>query len=302
LSTPGGTGQVTVNAGGSLDANELKIWSDGRLDILNGQVSADGNVVVDGGVLNMSSGPAALVLSGGAMLANQNGGTISGSGTITLGGTELVNQAIVAPGTSVGELVIEDGQYRQAASGALQIEIAGTDLSQFDVLAISGSAELAGTLDVQLIDNFQPDLGNMFEILSTTSGVNGQFATTEDQLPPLGMGLEWLIQYGANDVVLEIIAGTIPGDYNGDGTLSAIDYTVWRDALGSSIDLIADGDRSGTVDQADYELWRTNFGVAAENAHNNARVPEPTSMLLVIVAIVGAGSARPCPNQRRPLW
>ena len=38
--------------------------------------------------------------------------------------------------------------------------------------------------------------------------------------------------------------------------VTAADYPVWRDTLGSTADLRADGDSSGTVDQADYDLWK----------------------------------------------
>lgn len=52
------------------------------------------------------------------------------------------------------------------------------------------------------------------------------------------------------------------GDYNGDGRVDAIDYTVWRDRLGSSISPFgrADGNGNGVVDRADYLLWRRHYG------------------------------------------
>jgi hypothetical protein len=50
------------------------------------------------------------------------------------------------------------------------------------------------------------------------------------------------------------------GDYNKDGTVNAADYTVWRDTLGSTTNLRADGDKSGTVDQLDYDYWKARFG------------------------------------------
>lgn len=54
-------------------------------------------------------------------------------------------------------------------------------------------------------------------------------------------------------------AGAI-GDYNGDGNVDAADYTVWRDTLGSSSDLRADGDGDGQVDADDYTVWKDDFG------------------------------------------
>lgn len=49
------------------------------------------------------------------------------------------------------------------------------------------------------------------------------------------------------------------GDYNRDGVASTADYTVWRNTLGSTDDLRADGDRSGKVDLADYALWKLMY-------------------------------------------
>jgi len=49
------------------------------------------------------------------------------------------------------------------------------------------------------------------------------------------------------------------GDYNGDGSVDAADYVVWRKFLSTSNDM-ADGDGSGVVDQPDREIWQENFG------------------------------------------
>jgi hypothetical protein len=53
---------------------------------------------------------------------------------------------------------------------------------------------------------------------------------------------------------------TLPGDYNGNDVVDAADYTVWRNTLGSTIDLRADGNGNGVIDQGDYGVWTANFG------------------------------------------
>ena len=55
----------------------------------------------------------------------------------------------------------------------------------------------------------------------------------------------------------------LAGDYNGDGTVNAADYTIWRNTKGSADDLRADGNHNGIVDQGDYDLWHANFGQTA---------------------------------------
>lgn len=81
-----------------------------------------------------------------------------------------------------------------------------------------------------------------------------------------------------------------PGDYNGDGTVDAADYTVWRDTLGSTVDLSADGDSSGTVDTPDYDIWKTNFSTGGAVA--SAAVPEPPTLGLLAAGAVGLALLR----------
>jgi hypothetical protein len=62
------------------------------------------------------------------------------------------------------------------------------------------------------------------------------------------------------------VVGELPGDYNGNGTVDAADYTVWQDTVGSTTDFRADGSGpsvgvpDGVVDSLDYEFWKANFG------------------------------------------
>lgn len=73
----------------------------------------------------------------------------------------------------------------------------------------------------------------------------------------------------------EMDAGILPqapdGDYNGDGTVNAADYTVWRDG-GSPDDT-----------QAGYDLWQANFGNSGSGS--GSAVPEPASLGLLLAAV-----------------
>ena len=71
-------------------------------------------------------------------------------------------------------------------------------------------------------------------------------------------------------------AVAVAGDYNRDGAVNAIDYAVWRETLGSTTMLDADGNGNGVIDQGDYDTWRTNFGAtfsAAAAQTTDARTP-----------------------------
>lgn len=87
-------------------------------------------------------------------------------------------------------------------------------------------------------------------------------------------------------------SGGVAGDYNGDGTVNAADYTVWRDTLGSMTDLRANGDNSGAsagkIDAADYNFWKANFGNHSGSgaiASGLIAVPEPSVGGLTFMAI-----------------
>ncbi|QDU88921.1 hypothetical protein Pla175_23050 [Pirellulimonas nuda] len=77
-----------------------------------------------------------------------------------------------------------------------------------------------------------------------------------------------------------LIAGGIPGDYNGDNAVDAADYTVWRD--GNSPDST----------QAGYDLWKANFGKPAIAAVGSASVPEPASLAIFGLALAAVPAIR----------
>jgi hypothetical protein len=84
------------------------------------------------------------------------------------------------------------------------------------------------------------------------------------------------------------------GDYNGDTVVDAADYVLWRKTVGSDYYLNNSGDESddsaAVVDTADYNLWRSRFGQTPDGASalassSNTTVPEPASLMLLILAV-----------------
>lgn len=75
-----------------------------------------------------------------------------------------------------------------------------------------------------------------------------------------------------------VSATPISGDYGGDGKVDAADYILWR---------------STGAQPADYDAWRTNFGSTLLGSGsgtldtNSISVPEPTSMMLLPIAVIG---------------
>ena len=76
---------------------------------------------------------------------------------------------------------------------------------------------------------------------------------------------------------------TLAGDYNKNGTVDAADYTIRKDAFGSTTELAADGNNNGVIDAADYTVWKDDFGNSATNV-SVSTVPEPCALSLSLMA------------------
>jgi hypothetical protein len=98
---------------------------------------------------------------------------------------------------------------------------------------------------------------------------------------------------GYGDLYLNILSSAtkalLSGDYNQNGTVDVADYVVWRESLGNrGVALPADGNRNLEIDAGDYGVWKENFGRTADvELTSNGTVPEPTSMVLMIFAVLG---------------
>jgi hypothetical protein len=168
------------------------------------------------------------------------------------------------------------------SNAKLVFEIGGSAAGELARLTTNGVADalmLDGTLDVSLIDPtggnnpFQPALGDVFEIIAASGGVDGTFTTQAEELPSLSAGLGWSIDYGANNVVLSVVP-SLPGDFNLDGTVDAADYAHWRKNDGT---------------QAAYDTWRAHFGQTAGTGTSTSgtAAPEPASFAFILLALLG---------------
>jgi hypothetical protein len=186
------SGTIQASNGGSLTLQGTASTS-GTLSIGNSStVTVTGSLTQTAGTLTLASGSnlttaTALVLQGG---------TLSGLGTITgnvsnTGGNVIVGDS----GTTVGILTIT-GNYTQMSGGTLSIKIGGaTAGTQYDRLAVGGTAMLDGTLNVTLIAGFMPGSGAMFQPLTSIFEI-GTFASLT------GDGTMFTASYAAGAVTL----------------------------------------------------------------------------------------------------
>ncbi|NJO25946.1 MAG: hypothetical protein HC867_09565 [Bacteroidia bacterium] len=206
---------------GSSSVNTLSSWNSQRNNWGNQAFSftnASGWVIQSGDTLSLANAQnltlsadsivtensAAIIVNGTLTLGNTNfiaRGTLAGNGTVSLSNS-YINTGIVTPGSSAGLLSIT-GTYNNS-TGTLGIELGGaTPGTQHDVLAISSSAIMNGTLNISLINGFTPSIAQQFTIV-TASDVTGTFSSVS-----WPAGYTGSVIYNLTNVVITF-TGTLP--------------------------------------------------------------------------------------------
>jgi fibronectin-binding autotransporter adhesin len=139
------------------------------------------------GIVRIASG--ALSITGaGSSLTNTTSGVVEGSGVLSMPLLTFTNQGTVKPGVAGTAVLKLVGNYVQALTGTLDIELGGlTPGTQYDRLVDSaGAVNLGGALNVSLVNGFAPALGDTFSVLAFPSR-SGSLSSVS--LPSLGGGL-----------------------------------------------------------------------------------------------------------------
>ena len=127
---------------------------------------------LNAGVVDIAAG--ATLSTNGAALAST--GLLKGNGTLDLNGALFTNNGVVAPGASPGAMSI-NGDYTQGPAGVLAIDVAGRSQGvTYDVLRVTGVANLDGTLHIIPSGGYTPGAGEAFTFLTYASR-NGDFTT-----------------------------------------------------------------------------------------------------------------------------
>jgi hypothetical protein len=156
-------GSLTVGTGGAI----LDFEQDGML-----QWSAT----------NINVGPDGLTNNGSLTLIGPSSHFLMGSGGLTNNGTMII---------TAGTTLQVNGNYTQSGTGTLDVQLGGTPASgQFGQLAVTGTATLAGALQVDLVNGYGGNPGDVFTILTFGSGL-GDFDNLN--LPP---GAVWDVNTG----------------------------------------------------------------------------------------------------------
>lgn len=125
-------------------------------------------------------------------------------------------------------------------------------------------------------------INNAIEAVAPAGAVEARLAFRFNQ-PNFDNGAVWI-----DSASLLITPVGLAGDFNDDGIVDAADFTIWRDNLGATTEdvLNGNGDGQNGVDSADYDLWVANFGETLNEESSSATVPEPSSVGILLLAIL----------------
>lgn len=232
----GYSGDVTVGSGGRLEvrgtgdfsAGSVIVADGGQASFLSGQTlrttAASGTEV--GGEMTIASvalvtpafvNAGRLTVSGGdgetsdpfvnrGTLRVESGasftafGDFSGAGGVT-GGGDLYLRGAVRPGESGTGTMTIGVKTVIGFVASTEIEIGGE--SAFDRLVVTGPLTVDGYLTVRGRDGYRPAFGTAFDVLTATSGIDGQFADLPDGATVGSVGgQEMRIRYEAGRIRL----------------------------------------------------------------------------------------------------
>jgi fibronectin-binding autotransporter adhesin len=278
-------GQVMLNSAGT-DATFAV--TDGTLTVATSLMSGEhsylnGVIKTQPGTMVMSvastyAGPT--TVNGGTLLANNNTGSGTGSGAVTvnatgkLGGTGAITGAVtvnnggtLAPGTSIESLAT--GALNLAAGSSFAVEYNTSGAPTVDVLDVTGNVTLAGSLsltDLAAVPAALP-LGTKLTILTYTGTLNGTFA---------GLAEGGIVTSGANNFKVRYADGNAI-------TLEATNETAnpfgsWASSKGlAGADALpdADPDKDGIANLIEFVLGGEP-NPANPNASSSALLPTIT--------------------------
>lgn len=209
----------------------------------------------------------------------------------TLGGTGLLDADVLVEaggtinaGGGTGSLIVGNTNI----NGTFLVEF-DADFDTIDFLSVNGALNIANaTLD--FVNLTAEALGGGPHVFAQYTSLPVAAFFDVQNLP---MGFEIDFDYEGNKIALVPEAAGLPGDYNGDGFVDAADYVLWRKGVQPLP--FNETVTPGITDEQDYIEWRTHFGNFAGSGTSladTAVVPESSSIVLVLVSVLGLGPYR----------
>jgi hypothetical protein len=184
------SGKMLTTPANLSNAGKLTVGAGTNLKVTGSYTQTAGATTVDG-TLTAPSG------------ATIQAGSVFGKGTIA--STVVSSGSFTAGDSPTRTAKLSPSTYTQNASGALNIASGGvTAGKQYGQLAVTNGAKLNGTLNLTLINNFIPAIGNTFTILAC-SALTGKFATVNGL--SINSGEHFEITYNSTNITLTVVSG-----------------------------------------------------------------------------------------------
>lgn len=187
---------MTVNGGPLHNTGQFRVEKGaGGTRTITGQFDNEG-------VLSVLDNTAAF---NGAGLNNMQGGTLRGDGTVNVSSSGgLQNNGDIQPGEGIGSMSLT-GDLFQGPDGIVSIQLGGTTPdTEYDVLNLSGDANLDGEVHLRLENGFLPAYGDQFTILNASS-INGEFTAARIRGGQLATGLGFDLVHTSNSVIAQVV-------------------------------------------------------------------------------------------------
>ena len=311
-------GNVTVT-NGSVDLNQFyneedEIWEGGGIIAIDAGTSSFtfNNGTVHSVNADINNGEAFTVGDGGSATyfmktgSDGNRGThsfadgvslssnavLSGDGNIA-GDVSGTAGAVVEVGESTGLINVNGAWDNTGVDIGLELADLSTSLvpgEEHDRLDITGVFTHGGSVTIDISGYVAPSSQPLKLI-----GWGGQAGNSSDTSVLFVGGGPLPVEYLSDGLYVTLDTVELAGDYNGDGTVNAADYTIWADTLGETVvpGTGADGVDDGFIDKWDYELWKDHFGstigaASGSSLSGQSAVPEPAGWVLCLgLAVVG---------------
>ncbi|QEG34487.1 PEP-CTERM sorting domain-containing protein [Bythopirellula goksoeyrii] len=238
-------------------------------------------IVVRNGVMNFPAG-----------LENEPGGTISIGGNSTLHGLINNNGGDIQILSNSEVLFVGDLTFTSA--GLLGLA-AGPSAGTLD---ITGTADLTDAIiSLDYSAGVLPTPGDSYQLLHAVGGVTGTFP----QVASAGGRLWDIDLMGTTDTLFATataaIALPVGADFNGDGIVNQLDMQIWQNNYGRTappdLSALGDADGDGDVDGLDFlKIQQQYGGMGMPLTAALANVPEPSSLVLMLGAVLGFGLRR----------
>ncbi len=245
--------RATLKLSSSLKVNGLKDGSSTQQPTNNSTITIDtGNTLTVG--VNGGGGTWSTAIAGAGGFTKMGGGTETLTATNTYTGPTAVQGGTL----SISNAYLADANDVLLTTGAtFNLNFAGTD-----------------TIRSLLFDNAGQATGTWGAPGSGAAHTSSLFSGT-----------------GLLNVTTAVGPVGVPGDYNGNGVVDMADYVLWRNGgpLQNEVNSI------GVVDSTDYDSWRARFGNTSGSGSSlgsSSAVPEPTSLVLVVLCMGGLASGR----------